>query len=290
MDGVDLLVLGGTGLAGRAIVTAARARGLTVQTLARAGDHAVDVRDVGDLRGALERARPRMIVNAAAIVSAAECEANPADAWRVNARPAAIVADHARAAGCRTVHISTDHYYCGDGDRKHAEADPVRLINDYARTKYAAEAFALTQADTLVLRTNFIGWPSAGGTSFAEWAMRVIETDAAADLYQDQFVSSLDVWTFAEAVVDLAGGRAAGVVNLAASQVFSKAQCVAELARQAGRTITKTRLASVAEQSTIRADSLGLDVSRAERILGRALPDLEGVIANLVAHLEDRRS
>ncbi len=290
MDGVDLLVLGGTGLAGRAIVTAARARGLTVKTLARAGEIAVDIRDATGLRQALDQAAARMIVNAAAIVSAAECEANPADAWRVNARPAAVVADYARAAGRRAIHISTDHYYCGDGDRKHAETEPVRLINEYARTKYAAEAFALTQADALVLRTNFIGWPSPRGTSVAEWAMSVIETDAPADLYQDQFVSSLDVWTFAGAVVDLALGRATGILNLAASQVFSKAECVVELARQAGRTITKTRLASVAEQATIRADSLGLDVSRAEHILGRSLPDLEGVIANLIRHLEDRRS
>ena len=53
---------------------------------------------------------------------------------------------------------------------------------------------------------------------------------------------------------------------------------------------TKTRLASVAEQATIRADSLGLDVSRAEHILGRSLPGLEGVIANLILHLEERRS
>ena len=46
----------------------------------------------------------------------------------------------------------------------------------------------------------------------------------------------------------------------------------------------------MAEQATIRADSLGLDVSRAEHILGRSLPGLEGVIANLILHLEERRS
>lgn len=290
MSNVDLLVLGGTGLAGRAIAAAGRRRGLTVTTLARSGDLAVDIRDLAALRRALEDANARIVVNAAAIVSAPACEENPADAWQVNARPAAIVAEHCRAAGRRTLHISTDHFYCGDGARRHAETDPIRLVNEYARSKYAAEAFALTQADALVLRTNFVGWPSPKGTSFAEWAMSVVETNAAADLFQDQFVSSLDVWTLGEAVIDLALGEATGVVNLAASEVFSKAQFVETLARQAGRRITNTRRASVAEQSTVRADSLGLDVTRAERILGRALPGLEGVIANLILHLEDRRS
>jgi dTDP-4-dehydrorhamnose reductase len=290
MNGVDLLVLGGTGLAGRAIVTAARTRGLNVVTLARSGDISVDIRDQTALHRALDEIGARIVINAAAIVSAPQCEENPADAWQVNARPAAIVAEHGRAVGRRTLHISTDHFYCGDGARRHAETDPIRLVNEYARTKYAAEAFALTQADALVLRTNFVGWPSPRGTSFAEWAMNVVETNPAADLFDDQFVSSLDVWTLAEAMIDLALGKAVGVMNLAASEVFSKARFVEELARQSGRPVTNTRRASVAEQSTVRADSLGLDVSLAESILGHTLPDLEGVVASLIAHLKDRRS
>ncbi|MDR3509401.1 MAG: sugar nucleotide-binding protein, partial [Caulobacteraceae bacterium] len=197
-------------------MAAARRRGLSALAASRGAELALDVRDEAALRRTLAEIRPKAIVNAAAIVSLPQCETDPLDAWLVNARPAAIIARHAAEAGARFVQISTDHYYCGDGRRAHREDEPVRLINEYARTKYAAEAFALTAPDALVLRVNFVGWPSPKGTSFAEWAMGVIDQDLAADLYDDQFVSSLDVWTLAEAVVDLTLGSASGRLNLGA--------------------------------------------------------------------------
>jgi dTDP-4-dehydrorhamnose reductase len=290
MTSIDLMVLGGTGLAGRAIMAAARRRGLTAVTLARGGDLAVDIRDADALRETLVRTAPKAIINAAAMVSIPACEQDPAAAWLINARPAAILADHARETGARLVHISTDHYYTGDGRRRHSEGDPVRLVNDYARVKFAAEVFALTASRALVLRTNFVGWPSATGGSLAEWAMRVIEGDLPADLYDDQFISCLDAWTLADCVLDLALGDAAGLLNLGAREVFSKAQFVLGLAGALDRPLSHVKIGKVGAQATPRADSLGLDVSRAEGILGRSLPTLDSVIANLLVHLEERRS
>lgn len=286
---VDLLVVGGTGLAGRAIVAAARQRGLSVRSLARTGDLRVDIRDADALRRSLTQTPARTIVNAAAMVSLPACEQDPAAARMVNARPAAIIAAHADATATRFVQVSTDHYYCGDGRRAHSEDEPVVLVNEYSRTKYAAEALTLTAAGSLIVRTNFVGWPSTGGTSFAEWAMGVIAQDAPADLFDDQFVSSLDLWTFADSLLDLAEAPITGVVNLAASEVFSKADFVTALASGLGRTLSNVRHTAVKGQSTKRADSLGLDVSKATRSLGRDLPTLDQVIKTLVAHSPEWR-
>jgi dTDP-4-dehydrorhamnose reductase len=290
MISTDVMVLGGTGLAGRAIMAAARMRDLTAVTLARGGDLPVDIRNADALRETLSRIAPKVIVNAAAMVSIPACEHDPAAAWLINARPAAILADYARETGARLVHISTDHYYTGDGRRRHGEGDPVRLVNDYARVKYAAEGFALTAPGALVLRTNFVGWPSATGGSLAEWAMQAIEGDLPLDLYDDQFVSCLDVWTLADCGLDLAFGDAAGLLNLGAREVFSKAEFVLALAKALNRPLSRAKIGKVGAQATPRADSLGLDVSRAERILGCSLPTLDSVIANLLVHLEERRS
>jgi dTDP-4-dehydrorhamnose reductase len=197
MSAVRLLVLGDTGLAGTAILEAARARGMAATGASRHGEHAVDLRDAAALRALLDRLSPTVVINAAAQVSVAECERDPAQAWLVNARPAALIADAARQAQIRFVQISTDHFYAGDGRRPHREDAPVVLLNDYARTKYAAEAFALTAPDALVVRTNILGLKSATGGSFGEWALRLIETDGEATLFEDQFVSILDIWSLA---------------------------------------------------------------------------------------------
>lgn len=277
MSGVRLLVLGDTGLAGTAILDAARARGLAATGASRRGERQVDLRDAAALRGLLDALAPTLVINAAAQVSVAECERDPAQAWLVNARPAALIADAARQAQIRFVQISTDHFYTGDGRRPHGEDEPVVLLNDYARTKYAAEAFALTAPDALVVRTNILGLKSATGGSFGEWALKLIEADGEATLFDDQFVSILDIWSFAEGLLDLAASDARGVVNLASCEVFSKAELVEALAAALGRTLTRARRGSVGTLEVRRPDSLGLDVTRAEAILGRRPPGLSAV-------------
>jgi dTDP-4-dehydrorhamnose reductase len=279
MAGLDLLVVGGRGLAGAALLQAAKARGLSARDLSRHGDIALDVRDEAALLAALRQAAPRTIVNAAAIVSIPDCEADPREAWLVNARPAALLAAYSRDHGARLLQVSTDHFYLGDGARAHREDEPVRLLNEYARTKYAAEALALTDPAALVVRTNIIGLTSATGTSFGEWALRVIEEDGPATLFDNQFCSMIDVWALAEALLDLATTDARGVLNVASREVFSKAQVVRGLAARLGKPMTQAAEGSVAVQSVLRGDSLGLDVGRAEALLHRRLPTLGEVVA-----------
>ena len=69
MSAGPLLVLGDTGLAGTAIMAAARARGLAVVGASRHGERPVDLRDAGALRALLEELRPATVINAAAQVS-----------------------------------------------------------------------------------------------------------------------------------------------------------------------------------------------------------------------------
>ena len=284
----DVLVLGGAGLAGRAVVAEARRRGLETLAASRGAEVAVDVRDAAALLETLRRLRPGLIVNAAAIVSVPACEADPAAAWMVNTRPAALLADHAHESGARLVHISTDHFYAGDGARPHREDEPVTLMNEYALSKSAAETLALTAPTALVLRTNILGLRSATGTSLGEWALDVIAHDRPATLFTDQYVSTLDVWSFAEGLMDLAASGATGLLNLASREVFSKAALVQAMAAALGRTLTRAQPGTVTAQAVARPDSLGLDVARAETILGRRLPSLGEVAARLARHVPAR--
>lgn len=289
MSAGRLLVLGDTGLAGAALMDAARARGLAVTGASRRGERRVDLRDAEGLAGLIGELRPAVVINAAAQVSVAECERDPAQAWLVNARPASLLAELSRERRFRLLQVSTDHFYSGDGRRAHREDDPVVLLNDYARTKYAAEAFALSAPDALAVRTNILGLRSATGGSFGEWALKVVETDAEATLFEDQFVSILDIWSFAEGLLDLAASDARGLVNLASSEVFSKAELVEAIAAALGRPLTRARRGSVGMLDVRRPDSLGLDVGRAEAILGRRLPGLQAVAGRFAAKARETR-
>lgn len=287
---MKVMVLGCTGLLGQAMMGEAHARGHQALGVARhSAALEIDVADEKQLIDALDREQPDMVVNCAALADIDASERDPDLAWRINARPLSFLAQWASQQDRQLLHVSTDHFFAEGGRLPHSEAAPVVLLNEYARTKYAGEAFALTAVQALVLRTSIVGlrgWPRQ---TFAEWAIEAVEQDKAISLFADSYTSSIDVTSFADAAFELMQLGARGLYNLAAREVFSKEAFIREIAAQLGRTLTKASVASVGQLATRRATDLGLDVRRAEEKLGRQLPTLRDVIRSVLSRRGTQR-
>ncbi|MDP2125224.1 MAG: sugar nucleotide-binding protein [Parvibaculum sp.] len=280
---MKVLLLGSTGLLGLAIAPEWRRRGHTILEAARRDAPIVlDIADEAALASTLAAEAPEIVVNTAALTDIDACEHDPAAAWRINARPLAFLADWSSRTGGRLVHISTDHYYLDGRAAAHDERAPVMLVNEYARTKYAGEALALTAPLALVLRTSIVGIRRWERPTFAEWAIDVAVHDRPATLFNDAWSSSIDVRTFAGAALDMIEAGATGLFNLAAGEVYTKEAFLREIARQLDVTLTSAVAGSIGELATRRASQLGLDVGRAEQILGYHLPTLEEVVASVL--------
>jgi dTDP-4-dehydrorhamnose reductase len=288
----DILVLGSSGLLGQALIREARKREIDALGLARGeADIKVDMVNSEALLAALDTCRPTTIINAAGLVDIEGCERDPGHAWLANTHVVGTLSEWCRRSHARLVQISTDHYFTGNGSARHSEDAPVVLCNVYARTKFAAEALALSDPASLVLRVNIAGirgWK--GRPTFAEWAITAVTGDQPVRLFDDMFASTLDTATCARAVFDLIKHRRSGLVNLASGDVFNKKQFVETLADQLGCTLTKASVGSHGELSTPRAESLGLSVTRAESLLGYKLPGLEEVVASIVKEYRNRNA
>jgi dTDP-4-dehydrorhamnose reductase len=282
---VTLLVVGSTGMLGQALTRAARRRGIGVHGVARRGTSpALDLNQPAAVRAVLGQLRPATVINAAALADLDACERDPGNAYRINARGAALLAAEARRVGAAFVQVSTDHYFTGDGDARHDEGAQVTLVNEYARTKFAAEALVLSQGPALVVRTNLAGWRGwPDRPSFVEWASAALRARRPIAAFSDFFTSTIDADSLAEAILDLAAQRASGLLNIAASDVASKAAFIRRLAAALGIESPAISDGSVRTLAVPRAESLGLDVRRAETLLGRRLPGLNAVIDRLVA-------
>ena len=281
---MTVLLLGSTGLLGQALAAEARARGLSLLTAARRGaDLDLDIADLPRLGEALATVAPAAVINAAAMVDVATSDASPGVAYAVNAAPVALLAEWAKGEGRRLVHVSTDHFFIEGGARPHGEDETVALLNQYAATKYAAEAFALTAPSALVLRTSIVGLRRRGAPTFAEWAIGVVTEDRPVTLFADAWTSSIDVGACARATFDLFDHGAAGRLNLGAREVYSKAAFIHALAAAFGRPLTRAATGSVADLHPPRPASLGLDVTRAQALLDWRLPDLAAVIEAVLA-------
>ncbi len=280
-----VLIVGATGMLGQALVAEARHRGIAVLGIARYGaDINIDLADTVALESALQSVTVDVVVNAAAIVSLELCEREPGRAYAVNARPVGCMAEYCRRMGIRFIQVSTDHYYRGDGRYAHTEDAPISLLNEYARTKFAGEAFALLAPTTLVLRTNIVGFRGdSTRPSLVEWIMDTLRNRKPLKLFFDSFHSPIHVADFASGVFELMAVDARGVLNLAGRDVVSKAEFVRKIAQSMSINPDWAEMGSVVDLGLPRANSLGLDVSRAEGILGYRLPSVDSTIAKLMA-------
>ena len=283
------LILGATGLFGQAAMHEAERRNIEAVGAARTNaDVEFDISDAQAVRKTLRDLRPDVVLNAAALIEIAACEADPELARRINAEAVDTLAAAAESLNARFVQISTDHYWTGDGARLHDEDAPVTLLNEYAKSKYAGELAALKYRDSLVVRTNvtgFRGWSDR--PTFAEWCMDVIEEDRPVTLFTDFYTSTIDASGLARAVFDLVEDGAVGLFHVASNEVLSKADFIRGLAKTAGRPLTLAREGSVAGLVPARAESLGLDVSKAEKALGYELPGASEVWRALVQQSEE---
>lgn len=287
-----VLILGATGMLGQAIVREASNRKIDVIGAARSGtDISLEITDDRSLKYVIEHVRPTIIINAVALVSLLNCEQNPCFAYLVNARPVGLLAEISHKIGAYLIQISTDHYFTNDRDFKHPETSSVRLLNEYARTKYAGEKFALTCPGALVIRTNIVGFRRKNKKeqpTFVEWVIQTLEKGLPITLFNDFYTSSIHVKQFSSVLFDLFDKRPEGVLNVASRDVSNKKTFIEAIASRLGYSLSNTTLGSVLKLTDVpRAESLGLDVTRAEQILGYNLPAMNEVVDSLICEYKE---
>ena len=276
-----LLVLGSTGMLGQAMMRESKSRGIEVVGIARKdAEICLDVRNDQLLQSAWDQVDPFVTINTVAVTNLNDCEKNVENAYLINARPVAFLAELCRKNGRYLIQISTDHYYTGDRSTKHKETDAVRLVNEYARTKFIAEQFALTYENTLVVRTNIVGFRGIPSQpTFIESMISNLQTEKDITLFNDYYTSSIAASQLSAILLDLIPKRPTGIFNIAGREVSSKEQFVKCLAKTFGYSVQHAQSGSVKEnKDVLRAESLGLDVTKAEKIIGYKLPSVNEVI------------
>ena len=193
-DATHVLMTGATGTLGRALAPRLEQAGVRVTGVASAD---ADVRDGGAVHRLVAAHAPNVVLHAAAYTDVAGAEHDRATCWDVNVAGTRHVADAARAAGARLVHVSSDYVFWGGEDRPpggYRETDPPGPVrNTYALTKLAAEEAARRAPGALIVRTSFRpdAWPHP--TAFTDLFTSQDYVDVIADLLTDVVRHHADV-------------------------------------------------------------------------------------------------
>ena len=87
----------------------------------------------------MEAVRPDIVIHGAAWTAVDACEADPDQAFTVNALGTRNMAEGAAAGGAHLVYISTDYVFDGTLDRPYLEWDPPCPLSVYGRSKWGGE-------------------------------------------------------------------------------------------------------------------------------------------------------
>jgi len=226
---------------------------------------------------------PDIIINTIAIVNLQKCENNYEEANYVNCDIAKILSKIALKYNSYFIHISTDHYY-DDKLKIHNENDEIKLLNNYAETKYNAEKEVLkSNSDALVVRTNIIGFRRIKAKSFLEWLLNSLENDNKCSLYTNFYTSPISVKELGTILIKCCEQKLNGIYNIASKEVINKYDFGIKIAKKFKYDENKIKVSTIKndDDGIKRALTLGLDILKIEVALNINMPTIDETIENL---------
>lgn len=185
------------------------------------GRSSLDLRDLSSVEAAVARARPDVVVNAAAYTAVDRAESEPEQAFRVNAEAAGALARAAKSVGALLVHFSTDYVFDGAMTRPYLETDAPNPLGVYGRSKLEGErAIAASGCRHYVFRTSWVY--ARTGRNFVNAILAAAKAKPELRVVNDQRGAPTSAAAIADAVArvlaDPGGrGRPDGIYHLTAA-------------------------------------------------------------------------
>ncbi len=228
---MKILITGANGQLGQALQQALPGHDMT--PLAHAG---LDVTDAAAAGKAIAAARPEVVVHTAAWTDTAGCERDPDRAMLVNAAGARNVAEAAREARATLVQISTNEVFDGEKEAPYDEDDATNPVNQYGRSKEAAEAAVReTLPEHYIVRTSWTYGP--GRASYPEKILQAARSNGRLRLVTDEIAAPTLTTDLAAAIAKLIVTGEFGTYHLANAGECSRAEWAQEVLRRAGVTV-----------------------------------------------------
>jgi len=183
-----------------------------------------DLCDEAGIGAAFERAKPDVVVHAAAITNVDECESNRELARRVNALATRGLAKRSKSHGAFLIYVSSDYVFDG-AKGMYDEGDPPNPINYYGVTKLEGERHVSeVLRDYCIVRPSVIygAIPASGKANFALWVIEGLRAGKPIGAVVDQWVSPTLNTNLAEMILEVAERGLTGVYHLAGASRVSR--------------------------------------------------------------------
>ena len=289
-----IAVTGRDGQVARALAELGSRGGYEIVALGRPS---FDLVDRATIEPGLRRARPDVVVNAAAYTAVDKAESEPEVADAVNGTGAGAVAEAAAAIGVPVLHVSTDYVFDGSKPTPYREDDAVAPLGVYGRSKLAGEhAVAKANPRHVILRTAWVYAPY--GSNFVRTMLRIASTKPEVGVVADQHGCPTSALDIAATLIGVAAKIVAEPENLELRGVFHMAargeavwadvaEAVFAASRERGGPATQVKRITTAEFPTQarRPANSRLDCTKLSQVYGIVLPEWRASLERCVGRL-----
>ena len=242
----------------------------------------LDLRSIGDR---IAKARPDVIVNAAAYTAVDRAEREQEAAFAVNARAVEELAREAKALDALLVHFSTDYVFDGEKRAPYVETDATNPLSIYGQSKLAGErAIVASGCRHFIFRTSWVYAP--GGRNFVHAILAAAKTKPELRVVNDQRGAPTSSGAIAGAVAQVLASpdKAGGLYHLtAAGETTWHGFAIAILGAKGLKTpVIAIRSGEYPTAATRPKNSL-LDNAKIRAQLGIMLPDWRQGLAAVLA-------
>ena len=232
-----VLVTGARGLLGHALGPRLLQAAPSAGTVHLTDLEELDVTNARAVTERVQRLKPRTIFHLAAWTDVDGAESRAAQALRLNADAAEIVARAAAQAGALMVHIGTDFIFDGTKPGEYLEDDPPNPQSVYGSTKAEGEVRVRLAAGRshIIARTAWLY--GAGARNFIQAILSAAEKGGPLRVVTDQV--GCPTWNedLAEALVALVEAEAHGTFHAAGSGAASRLDMAREILSAAGKNV-----------------------------------------------------
>ena len=150
-----------------------------------AGRDTIDLLKVDQIKPALERLKPSLIINPAAFTAVDAAEHESAAAFTINRDAVAKIAEFCADTNTPLIHFSTDYVFDGNATSAYVETDQPKPTGVYGQSKLEGElAILATAAPALILRTSWVY--SQHGKNFYKTMLALAESRTELSVVADQ--------------------------------------------------------------------------------------------------------
>lgn len=277
-----ILVIGGSGLLGARVATAARDEFRTFATylehrfdLQGVEELSLDVTDYQQVHAIVRALQPKAVLVCGGMADVDLCEADPERAFAVNADGTRNVAKSLGSVG-KLVYVSSNYIFDGAAKGPYKEDDAANPLSAYGKSVLAAEAAVREFCPDFVIARMASLWGIdlvARRPNFVSWVLGELLDGREVRLFDDQTTTPAYANQAAEVLLELVKSDLKGVFNVVSQGCMSRFEMGLKVAEFFDRDAGLIKPAKLKDAGLKARRPLNgcLDCTKVEEALGRPM-------------------